>query len=141
MTANISGVSIRYDVPSKCTVVGHLLTKKYLSKKEQDQHIKKFAASIKVNPITIKMWCAKYATTWELGRNLPIGTMSHSFLTIPEASIPKVVNELAIIRASLIQVSIANEVSTVKEYCPEELRSRRTPKEVLELLITSKQPI
>lgn len=139
MTASIAGTRIRYDVPSKCKIVSKILTTKFSTAEDQNSFISDLAESIFVNPITIKMWCAKYATTWELGQDLPVGTMSHSFLVVPKECIPKVNKKLKAIRNKIAKVKLTNEISTIKDRNADDLRSHHTPKEVLESLVVNKK--
>ena len=141
LTAAIAGTHIRYDVPSKCTVVHRVLSKTYKSKKHQNDTIAQIALELEVNPVTIKSWVSKYHNTFSLGMKLPRGTMAHAFTAIPESSISSVNNSLRSIRNAIIDLKMSNEVSTIDSHTADDLRTTATPKQILNELIEGKKQI
>ena len=102
MTAKISGLSIRYDVPTKCTLVADILSKQYQTNDELVAYIKEQAQALNVNYITIRTWIGMYGDCYQLGMQLPKGVMSHSFTTInTKADLKQTFKDLAKIRLDL----------------------------------------
>lgn len=101
MKAAIAGLHIRYDVPSKCTIVSDVLNKQYNTKEQLNEYIDSLAMKYQVSSTIIKLWCVKYETTYTQGMQLPDGVMSMEFNPIKKKSIPKVQDELSKLRASL----------------------------------------
>lgn len=117
MTAKISGLHIRYDVATKCEIVGTILARTYQSKPEMVATIKEHAAKLKVNYITIRTWIAMYGDCYHLGIQLPKGVMSHSFTTLnTQTDIAQATKELAQLRASIEALKLAREKSNHPKY-------------------------
>jgi len=135
--AAIAGMGIRYDVPTKCHAVAIVLKQKFPSKADQDDFIKEVSTMLGVNPMTIKSWISKYHNTYHLGMSLPTGTMSHSFVVLEDAAIPKAKDKLIKLREKLVALRREYETSTVADIAASDLRSTKTPKEILEELIVN----
>lgn len=117
MTAKISGLHIRFDVPTKCTIVGAILTKTYQSKQEMVATIKEHAAKLNVNYITVRTWIAMYGDCYHLGVQLPKGVMSHSFTTLnTQTDVTQATKELAQIRSSIDALKLKREKSNHPKY-------------------------
>lgn len=97
----IAGLHLRHDIPTKCRIVEHVLTHKYTNKQSFVNTVRRLALIYNVNPLTIKLWCSRYATTYKQGLTLPAGTMSFCFTPIPHAKVTEVSDELAKLRSSL----------------------------------------
>lgn len=113
VTAAISGLHLRMDVKTKCKIVESVMTSNLKTKAELNIYIKDLANSIGVNPVTIKLWLSKYGTTYTYGLDLPDGVMSYTFLTIPQAKIPKVRADLTVIRNQLTSLRKIHEVPSI----------------------------
>lgn len=124
-TAAISGMHLRMDVPTKCTVVESILTQTFADKEALNAFINTQALKLDVNPVTIKLWCSKYADIFLIGKQLPAGVMS--FVADP-------LNQSAITTVRPQLESIRNSLSTLKTkyHVPQP----RTPQEILEELIS-----
>ena len=123
-TAAISGSTIRYDVPTKCQIVESILTQTFADKESLNAFINTQAIILDVNPVTIKLWCAKYADIFLIGKQLPAGVMS--FIVDP-------LNQSAITTVRPQLESIRNSLSTLK--AKYHVPQPRTPQEILEELI------
>ena len=123
-TAAISGSTIRYDVATKCTVVESILTQTFPDKEALNAFINTQAIILDVNPVTIKLWCSKYADIFLIGKQLPAGVMS--FVVDP-------LNQSAITTVRPQLESIRNSLSTLK--AKYHVPQPRTPQEILEELI------
>lgn len=138
-TAVISGLHIRMDVPTKCRLVELVLTKSFSSKKEQNAYIELLASQNFVNPITIKLWCGKYQNTWKFGKNLPKGTMSFAFATLPDYELPSVTTELKTIRDTLTALVEDTQTDYHSTLTADDIKTTKTPGEVLDELVTNKK--
>ncbi len=69
-TAAITGMHIRMDVPTKCRVVESILTQTFADKEALNAFINTQALKLDVNPVTIKLWCSKYADIFLIGKQL-----------------------------------------------------------------------
>ena len=117
MTAKISGISIRYDVPTKCSIVAIILNNSYQTKQELVAFIKEQAALYNVNYITIRTWIGMYGHSYQLGMQLPKGVMSHSFETINnKTDLNNTFKELTQIRASLDSLKLKREKPNNPKY-------------------------
>ena len=117
MTAKISGLSIRYDVPTKCTLVADILSKQYQTNDELVAYIKEQAQALNVNYITIRTWIGMYGHCYQLGMQLPKGVMSHSFTTINnKTDLKQTLKELTQIKASLESLKSRREKSNHPQY-------------------------
>jgi len=126
--AAIAGLRLRLDVPTKCRIVELILTRTFESKKALNDYISIVAVSYNVNPVTVKLWVSKYATTYKAGKQLPKGTMSFTFTTLNEKKIPKAEKSL---------LKLRNELNAIKaKYHPD---IKRTPNEILDELISTKE--
>ena len=125
-TAAITGMHIRYDVKTKCELVESILTQTFADKEALNAFINTQALKLNVNPVTIKLWCSKYANIFLIGKQLPAGVMSFVADPLDQAAINKVRPELE---------SIRNSLSTLKNkyHVPQP----RTSQEILEELISS----
>ena len=138
-TAAVSGTRIRYDVPSKCQAVAAVLEQKYSSKEEQAKFISELAADMEVNSVTIKAWVFKYHKTYRLGMQLQKGVMSHAFTVVENDKIPAVNVQLAAIRSAIVNMRETYETSSVSGRNAADLRTRHTPKEILNELIENRK--
>ena len=127
MNAAITGMRIRYDVPTKCKLVEAILTKSFKDKQALNEYIQMRATKLKVNPVTIKLWCAQYANNFLIGKNLPAGVMAFVADPLDQTSIPIVQPQLE---------SIRNTLSTLK--AKYHVPQPRTSQEILEELINTK---
>ena len=125
-TAAISGSTIRYDVKTKCTVVESILTQTFADKEALNAFINTQALKLDVNPVTIKLWCSKYADIFLIGKQLPAGVMSFVVDPLDQAAITKVRPQLEVIRNSLSTLK-------AKYHVPQP----RTSQEILEELIAT----
>lgn len=125
-TAAISGSTIRYDVATKCQIVESILTKTFPDKEALNAFINTQAITLDVNPVTIKLWCSKYADIFLIGKQLPAGVMS--FVVDP-------LNQSAITTVRPQLESIRNSLSTLK--AKYHVPQPRTSQEILEQLISS----
>ena len=117
MTAKISGLHIRYDVPTKCTLVASILSKQYQTSDELVAYIKEQAAILNVNHITVRTWIGMYGHCYQLGMQLPKGVMSHSFETINnKTDLNNTFRELAQIRASIDSLKLKREKPNNPKY-------------------------
>ena len=123
-TAAISGMHLRMDVPTKCTVVESILTQTFADKEALNAFINTQALKLDVNPVTIKLWCSKYADIFLIGKQLPAGVMS--FVADP-------LNQSAITTVRPQLESIRNSLSTLK--AKYHVPQPRTSQEILEELI------
>lgn len=123
-TAAISGSTIRYDVPTKCQIVESILTQTFADKEALNAFINTQALKLNVNPVTIKLWCSKYADIFLIGKQLPAGVMS--FVVDP-------LNQSAITTVRPQLESIRNSLSTLK--AKYHVPQPRTSQEILEELI------
>jgi hypothetical protein len=126
----IAGLRLRYDVPTKCTVVQDILTRKFADKEDVNTYITGIATRYKVNPATIKVWCAKYASTYSIGMTLPTGTMAFVATPITGPEIAVVDKQLTTIRNNFIALKL--------KYHPD---TKRTPSEVLDELVSDKRGV
>ena len=126
ITAAIQGFRITYDVSTKCTVVESILTQTFTSVTALNVFIKSQADRLDVNPVTIKLWCSKYADIFLIGKQLPAGVMSFVADPLNQSAITKVRPQLE---------SIRNSLSTLKAkyHAPQP----RTSQEILEELVAT----
>lgn len=124
-TAAISGMHLRMDVPTKCTVVESILTQTFADKEALNAFINTQALKLDVNPVTIKLWCSKYADIFLIGKQLPAGVMSFVVDPLDQSAITKVRPQLE---------SIRNSLSTLK--AKYHVPQPRTSQEILEELIS-----
>ncbi len=125
-TAAISGSTIRYDVPTKCQIVESILTQTFADKEALNAFINTQAIILDVNPVTIKLWCSKYADIFLIGKQLPAGVMSFVVDPLDQSAITTVRPQLE---------SIRNSLSTLK--AKYHVPQPRTSQEILEELISS----
>ncbi len=125
-TAAISGSTIRYDVPTKCQIVESILTQTFADKESLNAFINTQAIILDVNPVTIKLWCSKYADIFLIGKQLPAGVMSFVVDPLDQSAITKVRPQLE---------SIRNSFSTLK--AKYHVPQPRASQEILEELISS----
>lgn len=123
-TAAITGMHIRYDVATKCQIVESILTQTFTDKEALNAFINTQATTLDVNPVTIKLWCSKYADIFLIGKQLPAGVMS--FVVDP-------LNQSAITTVRPQLESIRNSLSTLK--AKYHVPQPRTSQEILEELI------
>jgi|694.fasta_scaffold22758_11 hypothetical protein len=102
--AAIAGLHTRYDVATKCKIVSFIMSSSYPTKAALNLRIEGLAVQFGVNPVSIKVWCAKYATTYMQGMALPAGVMSFVATPILNAEINVVSQKLATIRSNLLVV-------------------------------------
>lgn len=135
MTAKISGLHIRYDVSTKCEIVGTILSKTYQSKPEMVATIKEHAAKLRVNYITVRTWIAMYGDCYHLGIQLPKGVMSHSFTTLnTQTDIVQAHKELAKIRSAIEGLKLTREKSNNPKYARP--KTKQTSTQILSGLFT-----
>ena len=115
---------IRYDVATKCQIVESILTQTFADKEALNAFINTQAITLDVNPVTIKLWCSKYADIFLIGKQLPAGVMSFVVDPLNQSAITKVRPQLE---------SIRNSLSTLK--AKYHVPQPRTPQEILEELI------
>jgi hypothetical protein len=125
-TAAITGMHIRMDVKTKCTVVESILTQTFADKEALNAFINIQALKLDVNPVTIKLWCSKYADIFLIGKQLPAGVMSFVVDPLDQSAINKVRPQLESIRSSLSTLK-------AKYHAPQP----RTSQEILEELIAT----
>ena len=125
-TAAISGSTIRYDVATKCQVVESILTQTFADKEALNAFINTQALKLDVNPVTIKLWCSKYANIFLIGKQLPAGVMSFVVDPLDQSAITTVRPQLE---------SIRNSLSTLK--AKYHVPQPRTSQEILEELIAT----
>ena len=125
-TAAITGMHIRMDVPTKCRVVESILTQTFADKEALNAFINTQALKLDVNPVTIKLWCSKYADIFLIGKQLPAGVMSFVVDPLDQSAITKVRPQLE---------SIRNSLSTLK--AKYHVPQPRTSQEILEELIAT----
>lgn len=123
-TAAITGMHIRYDVATKCQIVESILTQTFADKEALNAFINTQAITLDVNPVTIKLWCSKYADIFLIGKQLPAGVMSFVVDPLNQSAITKVRPQLE---------SIRNSLSTLK--AKYHVPQPRTSQEILEELI------
>lgn len=117
MTAKICGLTLRYDVQTKCTIVSDVLTRQFNTQKELVAYIKELAIAYHVNYITIRTWIGMYGHCYQLGMQLPKGVMSHSFTTINnKTDLNQAHKELAQIRSSMEALKLKREKSNHPKY-------------------------
>lgn len=138
-TANISGLRLRLDVATKCKIVGEVFSKTFKTKKEQNEFITKLASQNFVNPVTIKLWCGKYQNTWKLGSQLPEGTMSFAFATVPDKKVASTVAKLAVLREQLADVTNKQQTSYYSNLKAADVNKTRTPGEILDELVENQK--
>ena len=138
-TAAISGLHIRMDVPTKCKLVELVLTKSFSSKKEQNAYIELLASQNFVNPITIKLWCGKYQNTWKFGKALPKGTMSFSFVTVPDYELPTVTAKLKRLRDTLTKLVEDFQTDYHSTLTADDIKTTKTPGKILDELVRNKK--
>lgn len=127
-SAAITGTRLRYDVPTKCTIVSKVLDQQYDSQKAMNAFISALATEYRVNALSIKLWCAKYALTYLKGKELPIGTMSFEFEPIQGVDLHTCTEELSTFRKALAAFKARFSTAIPK-----------TPTEVLQgLVLTTK---
>lgn len=137
--AAIAGLHVRLDVATKCKIVGEVLSQNFLTKKEQTKYITKLATENFVNPVTIKLWVGKYQNIWKIGSQLPEGTMSFAFATVPDNKIPSVNTRLADIRTTLSNLKDSSETQYYSGLKSADVRANKTPGEILDELILNKK--
>ena len=125
-TAAITGMHIRMDVPTKCRVVESILTQTFADKEALNAFINTQALKLDVNPVTIKLWCSKYANIFLIGKQLPAGVMSFVVDPLDQSAITTVRPQLE---------SIRNSLSTLK--AKYHVPQPRTSQEILEELIAT----
>ena len=125
-TAAISGSTIRYDVKTKCIVVESILTQTFADKEALNAFINTQALKLDVNPVTVKLWCSKYANIFLIGKQLPAGVMSFVIDPLDQAAITTVRPQLEVIRNSLSTLK-------AKYHVPQQ----KTSREVLEELVAA----
>jgi len=124
-TAAITGMHIRYDVATKCQIVESILTQTFADKEALNAFINTQAITLDVNPVTIKLWCSKYANIFLIGKQLPAGVMSFVVDPLDQSAITTVRPQLE---------SIRNSLSTLK--AKYHVPQPRTSQEILEELIS-----
>lgn len=125
-TAAITGMHIRMDVKTKCKIVESILTQTFADKEALNAFINTQALKLDVNPVTVKLWCSKYADIFLIGKQLPAGVMSFVADPLDQAAINKVRPQLESIRSSLSTLK-------AKYHVPQP----RTSQEILEELIAT----
>lgn len=135
-TAAISGLRLRYDVPTKCTIVGEVLSSSFKTKKEQNNFINTLAEQNFINPMTVKLWIGKYQNVWKLGSQLPKGTMSFSFATVPNYKISLTNKKLKNIRKDLEFLTVSSQSNIYKNLKISDIKTNK-PSEILDKLITN----
>lgn len=138
-TAVISGLRIRLDVPTKCKLVEKVLTTSFKTKQEQNEFITSLAEQHFVNPVTIKLWCGKYQNSWKLGKELPKGTMSFAFATIPDSRLPATIKQLEDLRTALNTLTQKVQTKYHKNFKGVNMDSLKTPGKILDELILNKK--
>ena len=127
-SAAITGLHRRYDVPTKCSIVKSILSINYPDKETLNADIDKLAIKYNVTSVSIKVWCAKYANTFEQGIKLPAGVMA--FVATPIKG-----KEIAIVEVKL--KDLRDKALVIKrKYHPE---TGSTPREILDELILDKE--
>ena len=124
--AAITGMHIRMDVPTKCRVVESILTQTFADKEALNAFINTQALKLDVNPVTIKLWCSKYANIFLIGKQLPAGVMSFVVDPLDQSAITTVRPQLE---------SIRNSLSTLK--AKYHIPQPKTSQEILEELIAT----
>ena len=127
-SAAITGIRIRYDVPTKCSIVKIVLAKTYPTKEDLNDQIQILADLYNVSTMSIKVWCAKYATNYKVGINLPAGVMSFTTTPIKGKEIAKVEAKLKDLRDKALVIK--------SKYHPD---TGATPREILDELIIDKE--
>lgn len=127
-TAAITGLHIRLDVPTKCRIVRTILLNQYQTKVDLTKAIKLLANQYNVSPMSIKVWCAKYADIYEQGIKLPAGVMAFTPNPLKGKIIKEVNTKLEKLRNKQLVIK--------RKYHPE---SGKTPKNVLDELILNKE--
>jgi hypothetical protein len=138
-SAAISGLHIRLDVPTKCRIVERVLSTTFDTREQQNKFINRLAEQSFVNPVTIKLWCGKYQNTWKLGKDLPVGTMSFSFTTVPEIKLPSIVRALNDLRKQLNKVVLKSQTKCYENSKFADTQSTKTPGAILDDLILNKK--
>ena len=127
-SAAIAGLRIRYDVATKCSIVQTVLGKTYLTRKDLNNQIETLANQYNVSTVSIKIWCAKYASNYKVGIKLPAGVMSFTATPIKDTEIAKVEAKLKDLRDKALVIK--------HKYHPE---TGSTPREILDELILDKE--
>lgn len=127
-TAAITGLRIRYDVPTKCRIVRAVLLNRYPTKADLTDAIENLAIQYNVSPMSIKIWCAKYADTHEQGIKLPAGVMAFT----PNPLVGKIITDVN----SKLEELRNKQLVIKRKHHPE---SGKTPREVLDDLILDKE--
>lgn len=127
-TAAIAGLHIRLDIPTKCNIVKAVVSTTYNSKEELTKTIEVLAVKYNVSPQSIKVWCAKYANTYEEGVALPAGVMAFTPNPLKGKVIKEVNKKLEELRNKQLVIK--------RKYHPE---SGKTPRDVLDDLILDKE--
>jgi hypothetical protein len=125
-SAAIAGLHIRYDIATKCAIVKSILSQSFTSNKHINAYIATLAAKYNVTDVSIKLWCAKYATTYKQGLKLPAGVMSFEFNPIQDETIAKAQTEVAKLREQATKLK-----------CKYHNCKHVTPSEILNELITT----
>ena len=130
MTGKISGLSIRYDVPTKCQIVANILTTQHRTNDELVAYIKEQATALNVNYITVRTWIGMYGDCYLLGMQLPKGVMSHSFTTInSKTDLKQAYKDLAKIRLDLDSLKRNKEKPNHPKYV--RLKKKQTSTQIL----------
>lgn len=127
-SAAIAGLHRRYDVPTKCSIVKSILSINYPDKETLNADIDKLAIKYNVTNVSIKVWCAKYANTFEQGIKLPAGVMSFTTTPIQGKEISKVEAKLKDLRDKALVIK--------SKYHPD---TGATPREILDAIILDKE--
>ena len=127
-SAAITGLRLRYDVATKCSIVHKVLKNNYPTKKDLNDQIEILANQYNVSTMSIKVWCAKYATNYKVGIKLPAGVMSFTGTPIKGKEISKVEAKLKNLRDKALVIK--------NKYHPD---TGSTPREVLDELILNKE--
>lgn len=132
--STINGLSTRYDIPTKCTVVNIIMLQQFSSKEAANDKIKELADELMVSPVTIKIWIQKYHNIRQIGMSLPEGTMAYSPVVITEKKLPKVKAELNKIKSQINQLKFKFETTKLKGKASD-YKSTKTSSELLDELI------
>lgn len=138
-TAAVSGLRLRLDVPTKCQIVGEVLSTSFKTKKEQNAFITRLADQNFVNPVTVKLWVGKYQNIWKAGSELPSGTMSFSFATVPDNKIAATNSQLKNLRDALSKLANTSQTQYYNNLKASDVQSNKTPGEILDELVTNKK--
>lgn len=124
----IRGLKIVYDVPTKCSIVQMILANTYPTKEDLNDQIEMLANQYNVSTMSIRVWCAKYATNYKQGIKLPAGVMSFTITPIKGKEIAKVEAKLKDLRDKALVIK--------SKYHPD---TGATPREILDELILDKK--